>query len=101
MTVIANGTLEFHVTAGTPDGTVTSSGTELTIEFFGTHCIFKTNSTDIGRLTGATTTGAEHATIDLGGNLPRTGGRSGAFCGSNLQLTGSYRITTPTNLNVH
>jgi hypothetical protein len=93
VTVLAKGTLEIHTRTESADGngTLTSSGTEVTVEFVGTHCIFKTSSTDIGTLTGAQ--GAEgSATFDIAATIPRTGGRSGAFCGSTAQWTGSYSI---------
>jgi hypothetical protein len=99
VTVLKPGSLEIHWISGN-DGTVTSSGTEVTVEFFGTHCIFATSNTDIGTLTGATTTKTEHATFDISATIPRTGGRSGAFCGSTAKWTGNYTITTPKNLNV-
>jgi hypothetical protein len=93
VTVLTKGTLEVHTRTESADGngTLTSSGTEVTVEFIGTHCIFKTNSTDIGTLTGAQ--GSEgSATFDIAATIPRTGGRSGAFCGSTAQWTGSYSV---------
>ena len=101
VTVLTKGALEIHAISGTSDGTVTSNGTEVTVEYLGFHCIFKTSNTDIGRLTGSNTTKTEHATFDISATIPRTGGRSGAFCGSTAQWTGAYKITTPTKLNVH
>jgi len=100
------GTLEIHTEkeAANNNGTLTSSGSEVTVEYFGTHCIFKTGGTtptDIGVVTGAATTKTEHATFDISATIPRTGGRSGAFCGSTAQWTGSYTVTSPKNLNVH
>jgi hypothetical protein len=108
VTVIAKGNLEIHTYTKDTDpitgnGTVTSSNTEVTVEFFGTHCVFKTTNTDIGTLTGYTnaeTASKEHATFDISATIPRTGGRSGAFCGSTAQWTGAYAITTPAFLNV-
>ncbi|HEX5526940.1 MAG TPA: hypothetical protein VFX44_07045 [Solirubrobacterales bacterium] len=93
VTVLKAGSLEIHTreTTENGNGTLTSSGTEVTVEFIGTHCIFATNSTDIGTFTGAQ--GSEgSATFDIAATIPRTGGRSGAFCGSTAQWTGSYSI---------
>jgi hypothetical protein len=100
-TVLKAGTLEFHTSGSSANnnGTLTSSGTELTTEFFGTHCIFSTNNTSIGTVTGSSTTGS-NATLDISATIPRTGGRSGAFCGSTAQWTGAYKFTNPSVLNV-
>jgi hypothetical protein len=101
VTVLAKGTLEIHTaeTTANGNGTLTSNGTEVTVEFIGTHCIFKTSNTDIGTLTGSGTTEA-NATLDIAATIPRTGGRSGAFCGSTAAWTGSYKVTNPSNLGV-
>ena len=106
VTVLKKGSLEIHTdamdaeTGLTPrNGTLTSTGTEVTIELFGFHCIFTTSNTDIGTVTGSTATGAT-ATFDIAATIPRTGGRSGAFCGSSGQWTGSYLIDTPDWLDI-
>jgi len=90
VTVITKGSLEIHTreTGVTESGTLTSSGSEVTVEFLGFHCIFKTSSTDIGTLTA----NGGNATFDIAATIPRTGGRSGAFCGSTAQWTGSYSV---------
>jgi hypothetical protein len=100
-TVLKAGILEFHTSGSTADnnGTLTSNGTELTTEFIGTHCIFSTSNTSIGTVTGSSTTGG-NATLDISATIPRTGGRSGAFCGSTAQWTGSYKFTSPSVLNI-
>jgi hypothetical protein len=97
VTVLAKGSLEVHTRTASADGngTPTSTGTEVTVEFVGFHCIFKTSSTDLGTLTGSENTGGTHATLDIAATIPRTGGRSGAFCGSTAQWTGSYLFTSP------
>ncbi len=112
VTVLAKGSLEFHTpyalnergelaqkSTSNNNGTLTSSGTEITVEFVGSHCIFKTNGTDIGTLTGSANTKGT-ATLDIEAVIPRTGGRSGAFCGTTAQWTGSYGILSPGVLNV-
>lgn len=101
ITVLKKGTLEIHTQSGSANsnGTVTWTGTELTTVFAGFHCIFSTNNTDIGTLTGSATTKG-NATLDIAATIPRTGGSSGAFCGATAQWTGSLKFTSPTTLNV-
>jgi hypothetical protein len=94
VTTLGTGTLTITNIAGTKDGTVTSTGAKVTVEHIGTHCIFETSSTDLGRLTGTTTTGAT-GKFDISATIPRVGGRSGAFCGSSAPWTGSYTIDAP------
>ncbi len=101
LSALATGTIEIHTKTETVDsnGIVTWTGTELTSEEFGFHCIYTTNNTQIGTLTGSTTTGG-NATLDISATIPRTGGRSGSFCGTSAPWTGSYKFTTPSTLNV-
>jgi hypothetical protein len=93
--VLKNGSWEIHTdkedarTTG-ESGTLTSSGTELTGECLGFHCIWTTANTSFGTITG----GAP-ATLDTAAVIPRSGGRSGAFCGSTATWTGSYKVTKP------
>jgi hypothetical protein len=95
------GGLEIHTseTGANNNGTLTSSNTEVTIEIFGAHCIFKTSATDLGTVTGSKTTGG-NATLDISARIPRTAGRAGALCGSSAPWTGSYKFTAPSGLNV-
>ena len=87
------GSLEVHATSG-GNGTLTSSGAEITIETSIANCIFTTSSTDIGTLTGGTP-----ATLDIASSaIPRTG--HSVFCGGSGTWTGSYKVTTPGNLTV-
>ncbi len=101
VTVLKKGSLEIHTTEtnANNNGLLTSSGTEVTVEFLGFHCIFGTSATKVGHLTGSSTTGGM-PTFDISATIPRTGGRSGAFCGSTAQWTGNYTITTPEWLDV-
>lgn len=100
VTVLSKGSWEGHRTGGAFNGILTKLGFEVTIEFIGTHCIFKASGGGTGgTLTGSGTTGG-NATVDISGSIPRTGGRSGAFCGTEAQFTGSYKITNPSTLNV-
>lgn len=99
--VLNQGTLEIHTQGSTANhnGTLTSSGAEVTVEKFGFHCIFSTNNTDLGTVTGSGTTGAT-ATLDISANIPRTGGRSGLFCGTSSPWTGFYKVDSPDWLDV-
>jgi hypothetical protein len=95
VTVLNNGFLEVHEKQGGGDGTLTSTGAEVTVteDSTGISCLYKTSETDVGTLAGSTTTG-KTATLDLDSSLiPRTG--DSFFCGSSGVLTGSYAVTTP------
>lgn len=92
--LIKSGTFEYHGISGTHNALITTRGQEITIETFGTHCIYATNNTSLGTLTGSSSTGGT-AILDISATIPRTGGRSGAFCGSSTPLTGSMEATTP------
>lgn len=122
VTVLKSGSLEIHTefestaatshqgSSATGDGTVTSSGAEITLVFAGFHCIFSTNNTDLGTLTGSHNfvvgkhgpliTYTSGPTLDLQATLPRTGGSSGIFCGSTAAWTGSYEILSPFYIDV-
>ncbi|MGN6215384.1 MAG: hypothetical protein ACTHN7_00280 [Solirubrobacterales bacterium] len=82
-----------------PNAKVTWSGWSFKIVHLGVECIYETNETEIGTLTGSKTTGS-NATLDIKATIPRTGGSGGVFCGSSAPLTGSLKITSPTTLNV-
>lgn len=96
VTTLAGGELEATYTTAN-DASLKSTGAEVTVEFFGTHCIFKTNGTPIGTLTGSSDAviAGSTATFDISAKIPRTGGRSGAFCGSEAEWTGSYKVDQP------
>lgn len=81
------GTLEVHHIAGTDNGTVTSSGAEVTIKFLGVSCIFKTSKTDVGTLTGG-----NPATFDISATIPS---ETGGFCPASGIWSGHYKVTTP------
>lgn len=84
---LAPGALEVHHIAGTDNGTLTSSGTEVTIKFLGVSCLFKTSATDIGTLTGG-----NPATFDISGTIPSP---TGGFCPASGNWSGAYKVTTP------
>lgn len=99
VTVLSTGSMEIHYAEGV-NGSVTTTGTETTTEFAGLHCIFTTNNTNIGKLTGSSTTKGNPTFDTTGSKLPRTGGRSGAFCGSTAEVTETDAILTPDWLDV-
>lgn len=94
MTVLNKGSLEIHST-GSGNGTVTLRESEVTTECGGFHCIIGTSNTDIGSLTGGAM-----ASLAVNATTPRTGGRSGAFCGNMWPWTARYTITKPEPLFV-
>jgi hypothetical protein len=96
VTVLKKGTLEIHSLGG-GNGTLTSSGAEVTVSFSGFHCIFSTSNTDLGTVTGSGVT-KSNATLDISATIPRTGGSSGVFCGSTAAWTGAYKVTQPNPL---
>lgn len=95
------GTLIFHTqgAGANNDGTVTWTGTEITEEVSGFHCIYKPNETSFGTLTGSGTTQST-PTLDISATIPRTGGRSGAFCGTSAPMTGSVKFDSPDWLDI-
>ncbi len=104
VTVLKKGELEIHTDSSTADGngTVTSIGAEVTTEQtgLGIHCIFTTTTaTDIGTLDGSSTTG-KTATFTISGKIKRSGGRSGAFCGSEGEWSGDYTVLSPDWLDI-
>jgi hypothetical protein len=91
--VLKTGTLEIHSIAGTENGILTSSGAEVTVEKFGVHCIYSTNNTDLGTLTGGKT-----ATMDINAKLNRV--PTSFLCVEHATWEGSYLVTTPDELYV-
>lgn len=102
VTVIDAGTLEVEATSE-GDGTLTSTGAEITVllhsAFLGTmHCIYVTEETEIGTLTGSNTS-EEAATVDIeSAPLPQSATDLG--CGSESLLEGGYEVMTPATLAV-
>jgi len=108
VTVLKSGSLELHAikpnkephetcedTPSTPDncwGTLTSTGAEVTIATSVGSCVFTTNGTSVGTITGTAQTGGS-GVLDIKGTIPRTGGNF--LCGSSGTWTGSYTVTTP------
>jgi len=102
VTVLKPGKLEVHWIEGTHDGTLTSSGAEVTTvtpSIFGNvHCIYTTTNSDIGKLThsstdtNAATMEAEHAPLQ---QLSTSG-----LCPSQAFWDAKYEVTTPKPLFV-
>lgn len=89
---VKNGTLDIEIIDlpfWTHDGTLTLTGTEITVFFKGTgaHCFYDPGHTGI-------LTGGAMATIDWFGTLTKTGGN--ALCPEgNANWNGAYTVTTP------
>lgn len=96
--VLKFGRLEVHWIEGTHNGTVTWTGEESTVNcstIFGkVHCIYATNNTDVGTLTGG-----DPATLDIkSANIPRL--ETDVLCDETSDWEATYQITTPTPLYV-
>lgn len=87
--VATRGEFEIHA-LGSGNGTFTSIGARVTVTMFGVECGY-TTSTDLGEIKSGT-----HGTLDIKASIPRTHGSF--FCGMTGNLTGSYKITSPTNI---
>ena len=98
VTVEANGTLSVVAATPTGNGTLSSSGAKVSIHTSVGTCVFTTNNTDIGTVTGSNNTGG-NAVLDITGKIPRTAGNF--LCGSSGTWTGSYTINSPASLEVH
>ncbi|HEY6730128.1 MAG TPA: hypothetical protein VI039_03795 [Solirubrobacterales bacterium] len=99
--VVTKGTIEVHPNGG-GNGTVTSSGVRITViftSFFGDiHCVFATNNTQVGTLTGASSESG-HAVLETEASpIPIDPSESDFACGSSAELTGNYKLTSPTGL---
>jgi hypothetical protein len=100
VTVTKGGSLEIHTqSAGANNnGTLTSSGIELHMTVSPFTCTYGTNSTDLGILTGSSTTG-KTSTVDISAELVKLP-PSGPLCASPARWEGSYWITSPDWLDV-
>jgi hypothetical protein len=98
VTVKKAGFLEVHTdsTAADGNGRVTWTGLELAEQSPLGECVYTTNGTDVGTITGSD---SGNAVWDLNASrIPRTGGTF--FCGSTATWTGSFAIGTPATLTV-
>jgi hypothetical protein len=101
--VLSLGKIEIHTAPGdtegtTGNGTVTWSGFEFTTSIgpvgINEHCFFKLSNPDVGSITGSKGTGAT-AKLNIDAFLSTSLG-----CGLSAELTATYTITTPDNLNI-
>ncbi|HEY5943195.1 MAG TPA: hypothetical protein VIT89_10080 [Solirubrobacterales bacterium] len=89
------GTLHVESIAGTTDGTVSSSGTEVTVgSIFGTLNCKTSSGVDIGTLTGTDGTPSTHAEMDINAVLDC------GFLVPSASWKGTYVVTSPTGLGV-
>jgi hypothetical protein len=98
VTVLNNGRLEIHTEKAKENGngTLTGSGSKVTVAVFGTSCVYGTGSgTDLGTLKGSDTGTAK---MEINANLPLEEGGFG--CANPATWTGSYSVTNPDNLTV-
>ena len=84
------------------NGTLRSNGAEVTSQcntiFGAVHCIYKTNATDLGTLTGSGNTGST-ATMDIeSANIPRLA--TSAICAEKANWDAKYLVTSPDPLLV-
>jgi hypothetical protein len=96
--VLSGGSVEVHWIEGSHNGTITSTGGEVTAQcnsIFGpVHCIYQTNKTDIGKLTGGAM-----ATMDIEkSNIPRLA--TDALCAEKAEWSAKYTVTEPEPLYV-
>jgi hypothetical protein len=95
VTVEQRGKLVAHASSKTGNGVLTSSNAQIRIHTSVGECVFTTNETTIGTLTGGA-----GATLDIeSAAIPRTGGSF--FCGSSGTWTGSYKVTSPSSIEIH
>jgi hypothetical protein len=92
---VADGTQEFHWVSP-KNGTITSTGSEVTAKcntIFGTeHCIYVTNSTDVGL-----STGGSPAKVDIESNeIPRL--TTNELCAEEAKWDGHYKVESPNPL---
>jgi hypothetical protein len=105
VTVLHSGIREIHTESASSNGngTLTSSGVEITVLTHGivgtVHCLYTTNNTDIGRVTGSDNTGST-ATLDID-SAPIIIDETSFGCGfGTAEWTGLYKFDSPDHLDV-
>lgn len=98
ITMLKNGTVTVTWNSGTHNGTVTSSGTEMTTRCFYVglgflHCIYRTESTPLGTIVGGSP-----ATLEVKASIPKVA--TDFFCSEELTWEGTYSLTEPSALYV-
>jgi hypothetical protein len=95
--VLKTGTISTEWIAGTNNGTPRLTGSEITTScstvFGNVHCLYKTENTDLGALTGGSP-----ATLDLNTEIPRLA--TSFLCSEKAHWEGNYEFTAPKPLYV-
>jgi hypothetical protein len=95
VTVIQNGTQEFHWVPDTFNVTITSNGSQVTAScstIFGTvHCIYVTENTDLGEITGSESGAA--AVVHIHAVIPRQS--TNGLCDEESVWEGTYKVEEP------
>ncbi|MGN6255106.1 MAG: hypothetical protein ACTHO8_09025 [Solirubrobacterales bacterium] len=91
--VLNAGTISTEWIEGTNNGTLTSSGSEITTVCGGVDCVYKTENTDLGTLTGG-----NPATLDVSAKIPRAA--PNIFCAEKALWEAKYEFATPKPLYV-
>ena len=95
VTITSAGSLTVEPVSPTGNGTVKSTGANISIHTSVGTCTFTTNGTDVGTLTGGT-----GAVMNINSaKIPRTGGNF--LCGSTGTWTGKYTVSNPATLEIH
>jgi len=100
VTVIAKGSLEAHTLTGADAGnaTITSNGATVEAKRLTITCRYKTEHTDVGRITASANRGGATATFDIEAKIPFHSGSP--LCGEGATTwTGSYVVNTPMALD--
>jgi hypothetical protein len=88
---LAGGSAELHWIPGTNNGTLTTIGTEVTVNILGVSCIYGSGAgLDVG-----TTVGGNPGSLTLNVVFPRIGGPF--VCPATARYTGKYTATSPKN----
>ena len=100
------GTLEIHTenngSVANNNGTLTGSESKVTVNcstiFGNVHCIYVTNATHLGTLTGSSNLGGSTATLDVTAEIPRE--NTNGLCAEEAIWHAKYSITEPDWLDV-
>jgi hypothetical protein len=98
-TTLVNGNLEIHHIAGTSNGSVTGSGSVVTISVFGSSCLYGTGAnTHFGEMVG-THDDEKHATLGILAVVKEEEPKK-LLCPDSAVWKANYTFTTPTGLYV-
>lgn len=100
ITVLKTGSGELHSLGG-GEGTLTSSGAEITVQLhrsvlgfpITTHCIYRTENTHVGRVKDSSVTGST-PTVEIG-TTPIAQVATDGACGNDAVLTGNVVVSSP------